>query len=125
MSMNSEINHHIGRRIRQRRVALGLSQHALAESIGVTFQQVQKYEKGANSVSTARLYQIAQALQVHIPFFLEEYDSKLKTKITEERLSTEMASDRELLEMAKTFYQIKDHSIRKSLRNFMRCLVEN
>ena len=62
---------HVGDRIRRRRRALGLSQDRLADQLGLTFQQVQKYERGANRVSASKLYQIARALQASIPYFFE------------------------------------------------------
>jgi transcriptional regulator with XRE-family HTH domain len=62
---------HVGSRIRMRRLMLGNSQTELAEALGVTFQQVQKYEKGANRVSASRLQQISLFLQVPVPFFFE------------------------------------------------------
>src|ERR1700760_1136603 len=62
---------HVGARIRMRRKLLGVSQQALAESLGLTFQQVQKYERGANRVSASKLYEIARALHVPVPYFFE------------------------------------------------------
>lgn len=63
---------YVGNRIRMRRLMLGLSQTALANELGLTFQQVQKYEKGANRVAGSRLQQISEVLQVPISFFFEE-----------------------------------------------------
>ncbi len=68
---NTAINQHIGARIRTRRALLGMSQEKLGEAIGLTFQQVQKYEKGMNSVAAPRLYHIAQALDVPVSFFFD------------------------------------------------------
>lgn len=65
------IDIHVGRRVRMRRMMLGMTQTGLAEAIGLTFQQVQKYEKGSNRMGASRLQQIAQALQVPVPFFFE------------------------------------------------------
>ena len=65
------IDMHVGERIRRRRRALGVSQDWLADQLGLTFQQVQKYERGANRVSASKLYQIAKALQASIPYFFE------------------------------------------------------
>ena len=62
---------HVGSRVRMRRLMLDFSQTRLADALGLTFQQVQKYEKGANRISASRLQQIAHALQVPIPFFFE------------------------------------------------------
>jgi transcriptional regulator with XRE-family HTH domain len=66
-----DVDRHIGARIRARRIMLGLTQHQLAERIGVTYQQAHKYEKGINRVSAGRLYSIAQALRVEVSYFFE------------------------------------------------------
>ena len=66
-----EIDAHVGRRIRYRRMSLGLSQDGLARALGLTFQQVQKYEKGQNRIGAGRLYQIALELTVPVEFFYE------------------------------------------------------
>ncbi len=67
----AEVDMHVGARIRMRRRFLGLTQQTLAESLGLTFQQVQKYERGANRVSASKLYDIARALQAPVPYFFE------------------------------------------------------
>jgi transcriptional regulator with XRE-family HTH domain len=64
---------HVGRRIRLRRNVLGLSQEKLADALGVTFQQVQKYERGANRISASRLFQLGKILSVPIQFFYDDY----------------------------------------------------
>jgi transcriptional regulator with XRE-family HTH domain len=71
------IDVHVGSRIRLRRTLLGISQEKLAEAIGLTFQQVQKYEKGANRVSSSRLVDIANALDVSIPYFFQEMSAEV------------------------------------------------
>ena len=65
------IDHHVGRRVRERRTALGLSQDRLAESMGLTFQQLQKYERGLNRISASRLYELSKSLDVPVSFFFE------------------------------------------------------
>ena len=67
----TEVDAHVGQRIRQRRTQLGVSQTKLGQALGVTFQQVQKYEKGVNRVGSSRLAQIAEVLQVPIESFFE------------------------------------------------------
>ena len=69
--VSDEIDFHLGKRMRRRRRLLGLTQHQLAESCGVRFQQIQKYECGANRVSAARLWRIAGALEVPVNYFFE------------------------------------------------------
>jgi transcriptional regulator with XRE-family HTH domain len=65
------VDKHVGSRVRMRRMMLGMSQEALGGALGLTFQQVQKYEKGVNRVSASRLQHISQILQVPVPFFFE------------------------------------------------------
>jgi transcriptional regulator with XRE-family HTH domain len=71
--MEVNFNIHLGKKLRIRRLSLGLTQTKVAEAINVTFQQIQKYEKGTNGVSSARLMQIAQFLKVPVTYFYEEY----------------------------------------------------
>ena len=71
--MSALLNQHLGKKLRLRRTSLGLTQTQVAQAINVTFQQIQKYEKGTNGVSSSRLMQISQFLKVPITFFYEEY----------------------------------------------------
>jgi len=77
MAPELDIDLHIGRQLRRRRRALGVSQDALAEAIGVGFQQVQKYEVGINRLSAARLWQVAAALEVSPTYFFEGFNEAL------------------------------------------------
>jgi transcriptional regulator with XRE-family HTH domain len=72
------IDVHVGARIRLRRTLLGISQVALAEAIGLTFQQVQKYEKGVNRVSSSRLYDLAGILDVPLAYFFDEMSATVR-----------------------------------------------
>jgi transcriptional regulator with XRE-family HTH domain len=71
--MEDNFNIHLGKKLRMRRLSLGLTQTKVAEAINVTFQQIQKYEKGTNGVSSARLIQVSQFLKVPITYFYEEF----------------------------------------------------
>ena len=71
--MSALLNQHLGKKLRLRRTSLGLTQTQVAQAINVTFQQIQKYEKGTNGVSSARLLQLANFLKVQINFFFEDY----------------------------------------------------
>ena len=71
--MQSDFNKHLGSKLRVRRLSLGLTQTKVAKAINVTFQQIQKYEKGTNGVSSMRLYQLANYLKVPIIYFFEDY----------------------------------------------------
>jgi|TARA_B110000261_G_C13030589_1_gene336108 transcriptional regulator with XRE-family HTH domain len=71
--MEENFNIHLGRKLRMRRLSLGLTQTKVAQAINVTFQQIQKYEKGTNGVSSNRLMQLSQFLKVPVTYFYEEY----------------------------------------------------
>jgi len=71
--MEENFNIHLGRKLRMRRLSLGLTQTKVAQAINVTFQQIQKYEKGTNGVSSSRLMQLSQFLKVPVTYFYEEY----------------------------------------------------
>ncbi len=83
--MSQELNQHLGKQLRARRSALGLTQTQVARAINVTFQQIQKYEKGTTGVSSSRLLQLANFLKVPVKYFFEEFkdfqnlDSQTKT----------------------------------------------
>ena len=71
--MSAQLNQHLGKKLRLRRTSLGLTQTQVAKAINVTFQQIQKYEKGTNGVSSARLLQLSGFLKVPIKYFFEDY----------------------------------------------------
>lgn len=73
------LDRHVGRRVRLRRTLLGLTQQELGEQIGVTFQQIQKYERGTNRISASRLWEIARVLKVPVSFFFEDFQEDAET----------------------------------------------
>jgi transcriptional regulator with XRE-family HTH domain len=82
--MEENFNIHLGKKLRMRRLSLGLTQTKVAEAINVTFQQIQKYEKGTNGVSSNRLMQLSQFLQVPIIYFFEDFKEFKDVNQTEE-----------------------------------------
>ena len=86
-SMEENFNIHLGKKLRMRRLSLGLTQTKVAVAINVTFQQIQKYEKGTNGVSSSRLMQLSQFLKVPITYFYEDY--KDYADLTQEGLETD------------------------------------
>ena len=76
----SKVDHHVGRRIRERRNALGITQENLAAALGVSFQQIQKYEVGKNRVAAGRLWNVAKALEVDVGYFFEGIQKRAKRK---------------------------------------------
>jgi transcriptional regulator with XRE-family HTH domain len=117
------IDVHVGSRIRLRRTLLGISQATLAEAIGLTFQQVQKYEKGANRVSSSRLYDLGQILDVPLSYFFDEMSAGVSAQspsglmLSKQRPESEQEKDplakRETLEFVRAYYKIQDPAVRK------------
>ena len=85
--MEDNFNKHLGNKLKLRRLALGLTQTKVAKAIHVTFQQIQKYEKGTNGVSSARLLQLANFLKVEIKFFFEDYQDFSEANQNDEKQS--------------------------------------
>ena len=121
----SGIDRIVGQRLRWRRRELRLTQEQLGEQLGLTFQQVQKYEKGVNRVSAGRLYEMARVLDVSISYFYEGIDEILETLPTPQvhDLSTPAllpTFDQETTELIIEFQKIKDASLRRSLLETIR-----
>jgi len=110
-----DIDRHVGARIRESRIMLGLTQQQLADMIGVTYQQAHKYERGINRVSAGRLYQIARALGVTVGTFFEGLDAP-QTKV-------QSARERMCLELAKNFAQIPNERYQEALSQLARALA--
>jgi transcriptional regulator with XRE-family HTH domain len=91
--MEDNFNKHLGSRLKLRRLALGLTQTKVAKAINVTFQQIQKYEKGTNGVSSIRLLQLSNYLKVPINYFFEDFPEYL---INLEKLYSELNNDQKL-----------------------------
>ena len=109
------IDDHVGARIRERRIMLGLTQQQLAEMIGVTYQQAHKYERGINRVSAGRLYEVSQVLSVPISFFFDGLQDD----------SARAASPRErmCLELARNFTHIPNERHQEALSQLARVLA--
>lgn len=127
--VKQDIDAHVGKRLRQRRTMLGLSQEAVAKAVGITFQQVQKYEKGANAMNSSRLYEFAQFMHVPVAYFFEGLDSGNAAQGFSEGEAEKFAhpgrvSDRESLEMMKAFKRIKEQVIRKRLADMVRAIAD-
>lgn len=100
---------HVGSRIRLRRTLLGMSQQKLADAIGLTFQQVQKYERGTNRVGASRMLQIAQALDVPVSYFYEEMSQPQPIRDGAGELNPMMK--RETLELVRAYYRIANPKV--------------
>lgn len=112
---NRNIEQSVGTRIRQRRTELGYTQQQLAQRVGLTYQQIHKYERGTNRISVARLVDIAEALEIHIPYFFEEISANQAPRpLTQPRLG---------LDMARNFSSIADPDCREALARLCRAVA--
>ncbi len=116
------IDVHVGKRIRLRRLFLGMNQETLATQLGVTFQQVQKYEGGSNRVSASRLAEMARVLDVPIPHFFAELpvEGKEPAARREERERMEQS---ETIDLLRFYYGISDETIRKSFIDLVKVIA--
>lgn len=119
---------HVGSRVRLRRMLVGLSQEKLGQSMGLTFQQIQKYEKGVNRIGASRLYDLSQILKVPVGFFYEgmnQSDGSANTGMAEENTEAflyEFLNTRDGLELNRAFVKVSDANIRKSVIDLVRSL---
>lgn len=117
----------VGRQLRLRRTILGLSQEAVGNPVGLTFQQIQKYERGVNRISAGRLYQFARILSVPVSYFFEDTEKVVThtTLASEEKNVTEndKISSRETLEMMRAYYRITNSRIRKQIFELIKSLA--
>ncbi|WP_312949209.1 helix-turn-helix transcriptional regulator [Agrobacterium sp.] len=117
------IDVHVGSRIRLRRSIAGLSQEQLADGLGLTFQQVQKYEKGINRVSASRLQHISEVLEVPISFFFENGPNALVNSAGSPMGEfNELMSSKETIALVTAFNSIKSPRLRQSVLNLVRTL---
>ena len=117
------IDVHVGGRVRVRRKMLGLSQTQLGEDLGVTFQQVQKYERGSNRIGSSRLFRIATALGVPVAYFFEGAETKLPGfNPMPDGLEGDVFEREETQELVEAYYRIADPRIRKKVLGLARLL---
>ena len=112
-----EVDRHIGRRIRHRRQMLGLSQQELGDCVGVTYQQVLKYETGQNRVAAAQLYALTTVLEVEIGYFYEGYGEA-------SRRPSPPSHDRLLMELVRSFLAIPDPHLQEALCQLSRAVAD-
>jgi transcriptional regulator with XRE-family HTH domain len=119
------IDVHVGGRVRLRRTLLGMSQEKLGEALGLTFQQVQKYERGANRIGASRLYDLSRVLEVPVSYFFEDMDEEMMAasprhmvRATEDppEFDDGTLAQRETLELVRAYYRIRDPEVRKRVQ---------
>lgn len=111
--MPHPVDVHVGKRIRHRRWLVGMTQQQLAESVGIKFQQIQKYETGANRVSASRLWDIADALDVEVSFFFEGIDHDGDGRPESDMIPADLLGDKEALDLIRSYYAIPENQRRR------------
>jgi len=113
---------HVGSRVRMRRMVLGMSQEKLGDALDLTFQQVQKYEKGTNRIGASRLHHIADILQVPVAFFFEDVPDQPKAKndAPSPAYVSDFLATKDGLALTKAFMQIKDAKLRRHIVNLVK-----
>ncbi len=113
--MKHPVDVHVGKRIRHRRWLVGMTQQQLAESVGIKFQQIQKYETGMNRVSASRLWDIASTLSVPVSFFFEGLsgDRAVAEPEMESEVPLDILKDKEALDLIRSYYAIPETQRRR------------
>ncbi len=130
-----DIDKHVGKRVKQRRTMLGLSQEAIATGVGLTFQQIQKYEKGSNAMSSSRLFDFSRFMSVPVSYFFEGLDENntsagagfaenIAMAFEHDADNENAASERETLEVMKAFSRIDDPMLRKRFADLIRSVAD-
>jgi len=122
---------HVGQRLRQRRTLMGLTQEKLAEALGLTFQQVQKYERGANRVGASRLFDLARVLRVEVGYFFKELYGATEVGavgLAEGRAPAPVPdpmAQRETLELVRAYYRIRSPALRRQVFDLAKALARS
>lgn len=123
--MKHPVDTHVGKRVRHRRWAIGMTQQQLAERVGIKFQQIQKYETGMNRISASRLWDIAHAMGVPVSFFFEGLGTGDLANSTGAPggLPRDLMAEKEALELVRSYYAIPENQ-RRRLFDLARVLSE-
>ena len=125
--MAHPVDVHVGKRVRHRRWLVGMTQQQLAEKVGIKFQQIPKYETGANRVSASRLWDIADALDVPVAFFFEGIEEAQQEDAApaspSETVPSDLLGDKEALDLVRSYYAIPENQ-RRRLFDLARVLSE-
>lgn len=122
-SANS-VDSHVGSRVRLRRLELGFSQERLAEQLGITFQQVQKYERGTNRIGASRLHQIAIVLQSPITYFFEGASESALPRSGEQSPLAQALSDPATVRLVRAFASISDPQLKQKAVGIIEAIAE-
>ena len=117
----TDVDDYVGRRIRQRRLELGQSQTELADALGITFQQIQKYENGTNRISAGRVYAAAQHLGVTLDYFFEGVELPVASQPNHDSL---FENDKQVIALVRSFVQISDADTRSAVTSFVNSVAK-
>ncbi len=127
---------HVGNRLRLRRTLLGVSQEKLASAIGLTFQQIQKYEKGLNRISAGKLYQLSKVLDISVQYFYDnitQASNNSKAGLADNPQDTfkyapdndkDILEQKETHDLLKVYYSIEDENTRKDILKFIKSMAQ-
>ncbi len=127
-STPNPIDIHVGSRVRLRRTLIGMSQEKLGNALGLTFQQVQKYERGTNRIGSSRLFQLSRILDVSVSFFFDDMELEIIRKtdgmaeVNKQALQVDKLFRRETLELVRAYYQITDAVVRKKIFEMVKAI---
>lgn len=121
------VDTYVGSRLRLQRTLMGMSQEKLGNSVGLTFQQIQKYERGLNRIGASRLYQFCKALDVPVSFFFDEMPGDMgsqpfSTSQVQKATYDEDMSRRETLELVRAYYRIDNRNTRKRIYELVKAV---
>jgi transcriptional regulator with XRE-family HTH domain len=125
------IDVHVGSRVRLRRTLLGMSQEKLGDALGLTFQQIQKYERGANRIGSSRLFKLSQILDVPVSFFFDDMPDDVQkanrglSDTPSEPFEADQLSKRETLELVRAYYKITQPKIRKHMFELIKSIAHS
>ncbi len=123
------VDAHVGSRVRLRRTLLGMSQEKLGQAVGLTFQQIQKYERGTNRIGSSRLYQFSQILDVPVSFFFDDMPAEVAGRApglgegSTDAFETDKLARRETLELVRAYYRIPDPGVRKRVFELVKAVA--
>ncbi len=129
---SNPIDGHVGGRVRQRRMLLGMSQEMLGKAVGLTFQQIQKYERGINRIGASRLFTLSKVLNVPISYFFEDMPRALAAAGAKARgfadstatYEADPMANRETAELVRAYYRIQDPKQRRRVLELLRSMAD-
>jgi transcriptional regulator with XRE-family HTH domain len=121
----NEADRHIGKQVRLRRIALEMTQEKLADALGLTFQQIQKYEKGVNRIGAGRLLEIARVLEVDVTYFFDGLPDYTASTTTAESVFHLVASNPHGVKLIELFASVEDSTIQRSIVDLVEAVLES